>query len=80
MTIVKRGDFQEVVGDDLYKHFRVWFLQRTKQEPCNLTVKEFVEWLHVTGPGSDALGRIKEAPRQLFLPFGDDDRPWKEVH
>lgn len=78
--IERRGDYQEVVGDDLYTHFRGWYQGQTSgMFPESTTVLWFVRWLHATAPGSDALARINDAPRQLFLAFGDEEKPWKEV-
>ena len=76
-----QGQEHPVMGDDLYRGFVKW-MEVTGKDPYP-TLKEalrtFVEWLLTTGDGSVALRRINEFPRQLFLPFTDDDRPWR-VH
>ena len=36
----------------------------------------FIEWLLTTGDGAVVLERINTVPRQLFLPFQDDEQPW----
>jgi hypothetical protein len=45
--------------------------------PRHLTSPDmFVEWLCSTGDGAVVLERINRVPRQLFLPFQDDEQPW----
>ena len=84
----KRGDFHEVVGDDLFKQFKGWVLISKgnllsrygfEKELSDIHLRAFVEWLLSTEAGSTALRRINDCPRQLFLPFGDTDRPWRVV-
>jgi hypothetical protein len=98
--VSKRGDFHEVIGDELYERFMGWYveqrelLQRAVDEmaadpdPDSAamalrkgvglahSMRAFVQWLITTGDGAVALQRINDAPRQLFLPFPDDERPY----
>lgn len=36
-------------------------------------------WLLTTGDGDTVLKRLIDVPRQLFLPYPDDERPWVEI-
>lgn len=83
--IERRGDYQVVVGDDLQRAFHRHLarklgcaVDRLDPERVSRLTRFFVEWLCTTGDGSVALQRINDAPKQLFLPFPDDERPWRE--
>jgi hypothetical protein len=64
-----------IIGDDLQLRYYQW-LAATDNPGRNMT-ETFCRWLIETGDGAVALKRIQDFPRQLFLPFDDDDRPWK---
>lgn len=88
--LTRRGDFHYVLGDDLWEAFREWSreelpglqqqvaLNGMEKAPLQAGLVLFVKWLRTTGDGDVALRRIQEAPRQLFLPFPDEERPWTE--
>lgn len=86
MSKSERVEFDEpqqspVIGDELVAAFRAWL--RANGVPSyksgEVFVTNFVEWLLRTGDGAVALRRINDFPRQLFLPFTDDSRPWRVV-
>lgn len=71
----KETQVHEVIGDAAHDAFQKWRHQSGLQEVP--TVRAFVWWLLFTTDGDMARRRINDFPRQLFLPFGDEDRPWE---
>ena len=82
-VVARDRDCHRVVGDKMMREFLTWTSKHPKKiDPYFMAseasvVSAFVEWLVMTGDGDVVLRRINDAPRQLFLPFPDEERPWK---
>lgn len=76
----KAGEEGSPIGSELREAFIKWTNDEYQMGRLNPRTDHIVDvfsrWLLTTGDGSVALARINDCPRQLFLPFPDEDRPY----
>lgn len=53
-----------------------WIAINEPQSAQRPLVDGFIRWLVTTGDGAMVLRRINDVPRQLFLEFEDEERPY----
>lgn len=78
-----RTKYSLVVGDELMQKFGKWQAERNDWILSSADVSllnAFINWMHLSGDGTQALKLINDAPRQLFLAFDLEAPPWRWVN
>ncbi len=70
---------KSLLDDDFEQSFWAWMGKKDVVETTEVGVLDrFIEWLLTTGDGDVVMRRMADAPRQLWLAFPDEHRPWEE--